>query len=122
MLVLGVGFASAVTFVLPDHLIAVKDQFQATLGAVSPDDGISQREAQAIADAYFYELVSGCGTTEPAILADGVWTVQLRIGYAGALSDEYVRIDTGHGTVSSAIGPSFPNFWLFQKYILWGIA
>jgi hypothetical protein len=117
MLVVGI----IITFFLPDHMAHVREQFAAELSTVNAADGISAEEAQALAMVYAVELISGCGGADTALLKDGRWVAQVRIGYAGNLSQTVITIDAKSGAMSSTDGPSFPNVWLFRQYIALGI-
>jgi hypothetical protein len=120
-LVLTVGFAWR-GLAVPSWLVPLRDEYRVKLEALKVDDGIDASEAQAIADLYMLEYVSGCGAPMVPQLRDGTWISRLRLGVAGKLSDRVVRVDPRTGAVSSPGGPTFATFRAFADDLIGGIA
>jgi hypothetical protein len=77
------------------------------LSQINTQDGISYKEAQIIAEAYFAKNV-GCGVFK-GIQDDGkYWRVNAVFGYAATPVKNF-RIYKKTGKISSPIGPSYDN-------------
>ena len=77
------------------------------LSKVTISDGISRKEATAIAEAYFCEHV-GCGAFRGIRNGGDVWIVEAVFGH-GARPVRGFQIDKKSGRVTSPIGPSYEN-------------
>ncbi|KQZ45027.1 hypothetical protein [Duganella sp. Root1480D1] len=91
------------------------------LADVNVSDGISEREADGIAWAYFLGYVGACGGPDHGKLVDGEWVMPVSFGYAGRPMDSPIRINAKTGAVSQAGGPSFRSYGSFRFSALWGI-
>jgi len=116
------GNAAWNRYAFPKWLEPLRARYQDAVSHVRIDDGVDSNEAQEIAGLYLGEYISGCGAPEPPVLSDGKWTVPLRIGFTGALSDKVVEIDAKNGAVASNAGPRFSTFREFAEDLIGGIA
>ncbi len=69
------------------------------------EDGVSQEEAAILAQAYFVNFVSGCGSAAFPDDRGDSWAFQARKGLAGVVAGE-VFIDKKNGTISFAGNPT----------------
>jgi hypothetical protein len=86
------------------HQEAWRD-FNKTAASFSVADGVDQREANLLAQAFFLWKVGACGFAEAPEDAGGEWHSHPRIGYAGQPGSDIIRIDKRTGTVSYASEP-----------------
>jgi hypothetical protein len=121
-LLTGVVLAAAVTFVLPNYLAVLRDEWIAELDRVNVDDGVDAAEATTILRIYTGEFITGCGGAAPPSLINGEWVSRIHIGYAGKLSDQVAKVNAKTGSVSSTEGPTFPRLILLKTSISWGMA
>jgi hypothetical protein len=78
---------------------------QAQLKTVVIEDGIDFREAEIIAQSYFYHFGPGCGVA-PHVSDDGQsWISNTPVGYAATPTREPIRIDKQSGRVTWSDGP-----------------
>ena len=96
-------------------------EYRSELARIHPADGFDEREVRAVGQIYLAKYVTGCGATMPPKKIDGVWVAQLRVGAAGTMSADVIRIDARTGAVSSSRGPAFSSYDSFRRRILWGI-
>lgn len=98
-----------------------RHHLEAFVADVNVDDGISEREADGIAWAYFLGFVGACGGPDRGTLVDGEWVIPVSFGYAGKPMDSPIRINVKTGAVSQAGAPSFRSYRGFRFSLLWGI-
>jgi hypothetical protein len=83
------------------------------LKAVTLSDGISQSEAETIAESYFRQNV-GCGAWTGIQDGGDRWIVEAKFGFGGEPVEGFF-IDKQSGKVTSPIGRSYDNphkiFW-----------
>jgi hypothetical protein len=79
----------------------------ALLSSVDYSDGISRREADNIAEAYF-ETHVGCGSYSGISNSDEGWIVEGKFGFAGDPIKGFL-IDKKTGAVKSTVGPSYAH-------------
>lgn len=122
LLLTGLVLAAAVTFVLPNYLAVLRDEWIAELDTVNVDDGVDAAEAATILQIYTGEFITGCGGAAPPSLINGEWVSRIHIGYGGQLSNQLARVNATTGRVSSTEGPTFPRLLLLKTSISWGMA
>jgi hypothetical protein len=104
---------------MPDWLVRYLKQLDGELRSVDASDGIDEQESRAIAGVYMTEYLEiGCGAPGQAVLRDDVWTLHLRVGFAGSPSDGTVQVDARTGGVGAPGGPRFPDFDSFHYNVL----
>jgi hypothetical protein len=79
----------------------------ATIRAVDLKAGVTQRQADAIAQVYFQSYISGCGAAAPAVDHGILWQVTPLMGIAGTPDQNPIVIEKYTGKVSWASGPVF---------------
>lgn len=119
---MGLIWATALTFWLPDHQAKIVTKWNAELDTVNVGDGIDASEALTIMGIYSSEFIAGCGGPATPVLRDGAWISQMRIGPTGNLSQQFVRVDARTGGISSTEGPTFPRLFILKTSIALGFA
>jgi hypothetical protein len=85
-------------------------QLQAKLRTVVIEDGISQQEADVIAESYFLRFTPiACGSVARPIDGDTVWIAKTYFGIAPMPTREPIRIDKRTGRVTWSDGPTIEN-------------
>ncbi|PZQ27131.1 MAG: hypothetical protein DI562_14080 [Stenotrophomonas acidaminiphila] len=79
----------------------------ATIRAVDLKAGVTQLQADAIAQVYFQRYISGCGAAAPAVDHGYAWRVTPLMGIAGTPDQNPIVIEKRTGKVSWANGPVF---------------
>ena len=98
------------------------NEHRKTFAAIHVEDGIDEHEAETLARAYLDEFISGCGAPMAPTASAGSWSFQLKLGVAGELSAETIRVDARTGATSSSQGrPSFSSLAAFRRAVLWGL-
>lgn len=82
-----------------------RHHLEAFLANVNVDDGISEREADGMAWAYFQGFVGACGGPERAMLVDGDWVIPAEYGYGATPMESPIRINAKTGAISQVGGP-----------------
>ena len=75
--------------------------------------GITQPQANAIAELYFGKYIAGCGRADPAVDRGSHWEVTPRIGYGGTPDENPIVIEKHTGKVSWRNGPVFASLASF---------
>lgn len=83
-------------------------QLQTKLRAVIVDDGISQEEADVIAENYYYRFTPLCGTVVPVTDGGTDWIAKTYYGI-GAMPGAPIRIDKRTGRAAQSGSPTVEN-------------
>jgi len=98
------------------------NEYRNSFAAIHVEDGIDEHEAETLARVYLDEFISGCGAPMPPKASGGSWVSQLKLGVAGQLSAETIRVDARTGAISSSEGrPRFSSLAAFRREVLWGL-
>jgi hypothetical protein len=68
-------------------------------------EGVTRKQAELLAEVYFFSEVNGCGGPDAPVKRGRDWIVPVRVGYAGALAGA-LRIHGSTGAVSYAGHPT----------------
>jgi hypothetical protein len=80
-------------------LLASEGDDFSELKKINAFDGIIQKEAYAIAKAFYLSEISGCGFPEEPVKKSGYWVSQTHVGLAGEYG-EPIFIDVNTGAVT----------------------
>ena len=84
-------------------------QLEAQLRDIVVDDGISEAEANVIAQNYFLRFGPGCGAASHVADGGAFWIANAAVGVAGVPTREPIRIDKHTGRVTWSDGPTIEN-------------
>jgi hypothetical protein len=98
-----------------------RHELEKYLVGIDVSDGISQREADGIASAYFYGYLGACGGPEEGKLINGEWVVTILEGFGGRRNASPIRINATTGAIHYDHGPSFSGYRSFRLLLLWGL-
>ena len=85
-------------------------QLQAKLSTVVIEDGISQSEADIIAENYYFRFTqTACGSVLRVTEEDSIWIARTYYGPAAMPTREPIRIDKRSGRVTWSDGPTMSN-------------
>ncbi len=113
---------SGIVFILATiHETEHRHRLTNYLGVIDVSDGISESEADAMAQAYFSGYLGACGGAAKATLTNGEWTIPVMFGYGGKLMEWPIRINAKTGAISQVGGPAFSSYRSFRFILLWGI-
>jgi len=83
---------------------------------VDPSDGIDDREAMAIAWAYFSDYGLDCEGPDKVLRRGRTWVVSVWTGLTGEQRGDSIRVDARTGAVWSADSPRFRSFAAFRDH------
>jgi hypothetical protein len=87
-----------------------RGQLQTKLRTVVIEDGISQSEADIIAESYFLRFApSACGSVARVADGDAIWIAKTYFGVAPMPTREPISIDKRTGRVTWSDGPTIEN-------------
>lgn len=81
------------------------DELAGEIGRVDLNAGITQTQAETMAQYYCQRFIGGCGSAYPAIDRDLDWEIAPRTGIAGVPDPDAIRIGKHTGETSWARGP-----------------
>ena len=85
-------------------------QLQDKLRTVNADDGITQSEAEIIAENYFSRFAPiACGSVTRPVDGGTNWIAKTYLGFASIETREPIRIDKQTGRVTWSDGPTITN-------------
>jgi hypothetical protein len=84
---------------LPKRLAEHREGTRTALTSIRLEDGLSQEEAQIIANVYFHNHVGACGGAFHPRKAAGSWVFAILVGAAGAYSGD-LRIQASTGRIT----------------------
>ena len=80
-----------------------------TYKKITVSDGIDEKEANALANAYFRLFFPGCGNAEEVSNNGKTWESKTKVGLAGSPSDS-IFIEKGTGKITCAKRPTIEPF------------
>lgn len=101
---------AVLAFVLcaPVHAQVIKtlaDELAGEIGRVDLNAGITQKQAETMAQYYYQRFIGGCGSAYPAIDRNLDWVMTPKTGVAGVADQDAILIGKHTGTISWKRGP-----------------
>lgn len=101
---------AVLAFVLcaPVHAQDIKtlaDELAGEIGRVDLNAGITQKQAETMAQYYCQRFIGGCGSAYPAIDQNLDWVMTPKTGVAGVADQDAILIGKHTGTISWKTGP-----------------
>lgn len=93
------------TPVYAQDIKTLADELASEIGRVDLDAGITQKQAETMAQYYCQRFIGGCGSAYPAIDRNLDWVVTPKTGVAGVADQDAILIGKHTGSMSWKRGP-----------------